>query len=102
MVAAITVTSSEHHGVRNHRFIQQFASANTKEAASLVLCEGNPPGTGGFPSKRASNAESVSISRQQAQSRSNKQIQYLYLASTLKKDTPVKTADDNFAALNNQ
>ena len=28
----------------------------------LALCEGNPPVTGGFPSQRASNVESVSIS----------------------------------------
>ena len=31
-------------------------------AALLTLCEGNPPVTGGFPSQRASNAESVSMS----------------------------------------
>ena len=31
-------------------------------SASLALCEGNPPVTGGFPSKRASSAECVSLS----------------------------------------
>ena len=30
--------------------------------ALLALCEGNPPVTGGFPSKRTSNAHSVRIS----------------------------------------
>ena len=28
----------------------------------LVLCEGDPPVTGGFPSQRASNVESIPIS----------------------------------------
>ena len=31
-----------------------------QSSTSLGLCEGNPPFTGGFPSQRASNAESVS------------------------------------------
>ena len=31
-------------------------------SASLALCEENPPVTGGFPSQRASNMESVSMS----------------------------------------
>ena len=28
----------------------------------LVFCKGNPPVTGGFPSQKASNLESISIS----------------------------------------
>ena len=32
------------------------------KSASLALCDGNPPVTGGFPSQRASNASSVSMS----------------------------------------
>ena len=36
-------------------------SKKHQRSALLALCEGNPPVTGGFPSQRASNAESVSI-----------------------------------------
>ena len=32
-----------------------------QSCASLALCEGNSPVTGGFPSQRASNAENASI-----------------------------------------
>ena len=35
---------------------------NHQSSALLDLCEGNPPVTGGFPSQRASNAESISMS----------------------------------------
>ena len=35
---------------------------NTKSPPMLVICEGNPPMTDGFPSQRDSNAEIVSIS----------------------------------------
>ena len=34
---------------------------NHQNSTLLALCEGNPPVTGGFPSQRASNAETVSI-----------------------------------------
>ena len=37
-------------------------SKQHQSPALLALCEGNPPVTGGFPSQRASNAESISIS----------------------------------------
>ena len=35
---------------------------NIKRSAVPALCEGNPPGTGGIPSQRDSNADNVSIS----------------------------------------
>ena len=65
----ITVTSHNLHGVSNHRpFVCLFSGLlrltrkkNFKDAL-LALCEGNPPVTGGFPSERASNAESIFIS----------------------------------------
>ena len=37
-------------------------SKQHQSSALLPLCEGNPPVTGGFPSQRASNEESVSMS----------------------------------------
>ena len=46
-------------------FFQRHAQAkkreNTSSSATLVLYEGNPSVTDGFPSQRASNAESVSM-----------------------------------------
>ena len=46
----ITIPSDERHGVWHQSSVLQ------------ALCEGNPPVTGGFPSQRASNTESVSMS----------------------------------------
>ena len=45
-------------------FVQQHVYNNTKKNIKTLLdiCEGNPPLSGGFPSQRASNTESVSIS----------------------------------------
>ena len=46
-------------------YAQQLVEANIKETPKpllLALCEGNPPVTGGFPSKRANNTESVFMS----------------------------------------
>ena len=39
-------------------------SKKTSKLCVTVLCEGNPPVTGGFPSQRASNTENVSIQQQ--------------------------------------
>ena len=48
-----------HNGVPNQPFLQ----AHTKEIMNAhALREGNPPVTGGFPSRRASNAKSFFIS----------------------------------------
>ena len=64
----ITAMSHEHHGVSNHWPLDCFfnslfrvTSKKTSKPLLLVLCEGNPPVTGGFPSQRASNMESVSM-----------------------------------------
>ena len=58
----------EHPGVLNHRrlsclFSRSFrpATKKTSKPALLTLCEANLPVTGGFPSQRASNAETVFI-----------------------------------------
>ena len=47
--------------ISNHQqplFVLQIPQANTQteyhRSSSLALCEGNPPGTGGFPSQRGS------------------------------------------------
>ena len=40
----------------------RLTSKKSSKPALLVLCEGNPPVTGGFISQRASNTENVSIS----------------------------------------
>ena len=63
----ITVTSHERQCLKSlacRLFVQQFVQTNIKETSSsvlLALCEGNALVSGGFPSQRASNAESVSI-----------------------------------------
>ena len=41
-------------------FLQQFVFVDI--ITLLTICEGNPPVAGGFPSQRASNEESVSMS----------------------------------------
>ena len=47
----------------NLLFVQQMVQADTKTSSDLlVICVGNPPVTDGFPSQRASTAESVSMS----------------------------------------
>ena len=68
----ITVTSLEGYGVSNHQqlnsvcstgFIQLSSTTKTHlRSALLALCEVNPPVAGGFPSQRANNVESVSMS----------------------------------------
>ena len=59
----ITVTSHKHHGVSNLRQLGSLPRLTSKETiASLTLCEGNAPATGGFFSRETSNAESVSMS----------------------------------------
>ena len=47
----------------NHNVLTAYTTFNILiiNAALLVLCEGNPLVTSGFPSQRASNAESVSM-----------------------------------------
>ena len=59
---------NERDGVSNHRCIdcllnRVFRRISTKisKLQVTVLCEGNSPVTGEFPSQRASNAENVSI-----------------------------------------
>ena len=59
---------NEHPGVSNHRRLDclfnclfRLTSKKTSKPVLLAFCEGNPPVTGGFPSQRASNAETVSI-----------------------------------------
>ena len=66
----IKVTSQEPHGVLDHRQFDCLLNClfrltwkETSKLALLALCEGNSPVTGGFPSQRDSNVESVSISR---------------------------------------
>ena len=55
----IMVTSHECHGISNHHQLYYLFEACSP---LLAICEGNPPGTGGFPSQSASNGESVSMS----------------------------------------
>ena len=58
-----TITSWRLRSPKIWMFVQQLVYTNDKEYPSLlVLCEGNPPLTGRFPSQRASNTEAVSIS----------------------------------------
>ena len=68
-VVCNTLTSNEHQGVSDHRSFERLfnnlfglTSKKYQRSALLPLCEGKPPMTGEFPSQRASNAESVSIS----------------------------------------
>ena len=56
------------HDVWNHRLLHCFSTVcfdvhqrKHQSFVLLVLCEGNPPVTGGFPSQKASNAESISM-----------------------------------------
>ena len=65
----ITVTSFKHQGISNHwqldcTFNWSFwlTSKKYRSSALLALCVGNLLVTGGFPSHRASNAESTSMS----------------------------------------
>ena len=55
-----------HHKLTTRQFVEQFIQAynidNQSSSSLLVLCEGNPPVTGGFPSQRASNMVNVSMS----------------------------------------
>ena len=62
-------TSHECHDILNHWQLQCLfnsllmqTSKETSKVVLLVLCEGNPQVTGGFPSQRAGNVESVSMS----------------------------------------
>ena len=58
----IIMTSHERRGIKSPA-TWLFAQHQRKHqmSTSMGLCEGNPPVTGGFPSKRASDAESVSM-----------------------------------------
>ena len=44
-----------------HKWLFRCRSKKTSKLCVIGLCEGNPPVTGGFPLKLASNAENVSI-----------------------------------------
>ena len=59
---------NELDGVSNHRRLDCLLkclfmrrSQNSSKLCDTGLCDGNPPVTGGFPSQRASNAETVSL-----------------------------------------
>ena len=59
---------NEHHGVSNHRLLDCLVkrlfrrrSKKTSKICVTGLWEGNPPVTGGFPSRKASRTENVSI-----------------------------------------
>ena len=58
---------NERDGVSNHRRIDRLLnrfkrrSNDTSKLCVTSLCEGNPPVNGGFPAKRASNAETAFI-----------------------------------------
>ena len=58
------MTSHELHGVLNHRLVQQVNQGNgegyIKTPHYRFRCEGNPSVADGFPSQRASNAETIS------------------------------------------
>ena len=59
----IAVTSRAPLGLKSpatRSFLQQFVLANI--ITLLTICEGNPPVAGGFPSQRASNEETISMS----------------------------------------
>ena len=62
----IKMASGKHHGVSNHRPFHCFFNGlywstpkKTSRSTLLVLCERNPPVTGGFPSQGVSNAENT-------------------------------------------
>ena len=58
------LTSYEHHDVSNQVNLivcSRVYSIKHQRSALLDICEGNPLVTGGFPSQRASNTESVSM-----------------------------------------
>ena len=62
----MSVTASQING--NSIDCSKVSQVNIKKTSKpvlLVLCEGNPPVTGGFPSQRASDAESVSMAWRQ-------------------------------------
>ena len=59
---------NEHQGISNHwqlnclfKFCFWLISKKTWKPVLLAFCEGNPPVTGGFPSQRFSNMESISM-----------------------------------------
>ena len=55
---------NERDGVSNHRRLDCLLNRISKKTSKLRvigLCEGNPPVTDGFPSKRASSGENLSI-----------------------------------------
>ena len=64
----ISTMSNDHQDILIHLLldclyssVRRLTSNENQNSASLALCGGNPPVTDGFPSQRASNAESVSI-----------------------------------------
>ena len=56
----MSITSSQITGLLHSLFRLTITTATTSKLALLVLCEGNPSMTGGFPSQRASNMEIIS------------------------------------------
>ena len=58
----IIMTSHERRGIKSPAtWLFAWRQRKHQMSASLGLCEGNPPVTGAFPSKKASDAESVSM-----------------------------------------
>ena len=65
----ITVMSHEHHGISNHQQIYSLFNSSfsiitekTQRSTLLAKWKGNLQVTGGFPTQRAINAESLSMS----------------------------------------
>ena len=61
------VSSHERYGFSindNRQLVQRFVQANMKETSKLHITEplwGEPPVTGGIPSKRVNNVENISM-----------------------------------------
>ena len=67
-VQSLQWCNMKHHGISDHwpldyLFNRLFRLTSKKHQGSalLTLCDGNPPVTGGFPSQRTNNSESVSM-----------------------------------------
>ena len=63
-----TATPNDRRDIWNYRSTEclfnslfRLTTKKHQRSASLSLCQGNPPVTGGFPAQRDSNAENISI-----------------------------------------
>ena len=86
----ISIISDEGHGVCRTVCWQQPQQQQTLNLRVTGLCEGNPPLSGGFLSQRASNAESVSMSRRHHDVTTINHFRQIqnYYAHNLYKSTP--------------